>query len=302
MKKILTLLLFFAAPSFADSPVLEVSIVSDWETVSYYGSIEEVESAISFVFDYAEVILLDQLGIETEITYVDIPETEVEDTIANHTHASFLAESLITYRNENANHYNADVTVLITKRDLTIGSRNITGFAMTRRMCTASSIAIVELTDNGLDGQTLAHELVHVLGAVHDGTEPCENISTRGYLMAPLIHNGSDFLSQCSIDTINSAIDIYGSCLFEDNTTPVELQPFGGSSGGGGSMGILALQVLFTFILFKMWLNLCWAGAFGIRANTPDRDVVKYMAKFWGLIVIMIIMVYHVIKTVIGLV
>ncbi len=62
---------------------------------------------------------------------------------------------------------------------------------------------------------------------------------------------------------------------------------------------ILFLQVAFTFILFQVWISLCFAG-FGIRADTPDRDVVKYMAKFWGLIVLMIVMVYYVIKSVIG--
>jgi len=62
----------------------------------------------------------------------------------------------------------------------------------------------------------------------------------------------------------------------------------------------LFLQVLFTFILFRVWVNFCFVGAFSIRADTPDRDVVIYMAKFWGLIVLMLVMVYHIIKSIIG--
>jgi len=125
-------------------------------------------------------------------------------------------------------------------------------------------------------------------------------------LMAAATHNGTDNLSQCSIDTITTKIETSGSCLTEDNTSEPEVvvtvPPVIARNGGGGSMGILALQVLFTFILFRMWINFCFAGAFGIRADTPDRDVVIYMAKFWGMIVLMLIMVYHIIKSIIGLV
>ncbi len=249
--KLCGFLLLFVATSFAESTTtrtVEVSVVTDWETVSHYTSIDEIESIISSTFLYANNIFSNQMDISLKVTHIDIPETEAEDTIANHTHVSFLINSLIDYRNENPNHYNADVTVMLTKRDLTLGTRNLLGFGMTRRMCSASSAALVELTDNGLDGQTLAHELGHVLGAVHDGIEPCENISTRGYLMAPLIRNGSDFLSQCSIDTINSVVEIYSNCLLEDNTTPVELTPITDQpferKGGRGSIDITFLLML----------------------------------------------------------
>ena len=168
-------------------------------------------------------------------------------------------DSLWTYRFENPEHYNADITVLITKRDLAIGSRDLAGYANIKSVCSASSMAIVELVDNGLDGQTLAHEIAHVLGAVHDGDEPCENEDSNGYLMSSRTHTGTDFLSQCSIDTINSTIDIFGGCLLEDNTTSVEPPVVSdvpqSSSGGGGSIDIAFFLLLLVLSISRKFLT-----------------------------------------------
>jgi len=250
MKRILLTMLLFSG--LANAQIIEISVVTDWETVSYYGSVEETQSAIDAAFEYADNIFVGQLNINTQITFIDIPTTEADDTIANHTHAIFLLESLFEYVNENEEHRNADITLLLTKRNLAIGSQDVVGYAKYKTVCSASSIAMVELVDNGLDGQTLAHELAHVLGAVHDGDAPCESTPNRGYLMSSAVHSGSDNFSQCSLDTINSTVDTYGYCLLEDNTTPVitTQPPFVETTrGGGGKVSIAFLFFLTLAVL-----------------------------------------------------
>ena len=244
------ILLFVAASSFAEPRVLEVSVVTDWETVSHYTSVDEIESIISSAFGHANNIFLDQLNIDIKITHIDIPATEAEDTIENYTLVGDLANSLIAYRNENIEHASADVTVLFTKRNI-VGASNLIGFAMTGQVCNAKSVAIVELRDNGLDYLTLSHELAHILGAIHDGDPPCENETETGWLMSSIIFNGSQFLSQCSIEKITFTINKSGSCLLEDNTTPVEEPPVEvpPGLGGGGSASIIFLLLLFIMVV-----------------------------------------------------
>lgn len=253
-----TILLFFAASSSADPRMLEVSVVTDWETVSYYTSIDEIESRVSSAFGHANSIFLNQLNIDIKVTHVDIPATEAEDTLEDHLHAGPLTESLIAYRNENPNHTNADVTVLLTKRNINIG-RNIIGFAgRIGSVCTDLSTVIVQLTDNGLDYITVAHELAHTLGGTHDGDPPCENEPSFGYLMSSSIPNATQFFSQCSIETINSKLDTYG-CLLEDNMTPEEEVPVETPDdtlgGGGGSTDVIFLLLLFIFTKTKTALQ-----------------------------------------------
>lgn len=227
---IFNVLFLFSAASVAST--LEVSVITDTE-----------EDVTDVVFEYAGNILSEQLGIETEITLID-----VNPDLPGHTHAPALMDSLFTYRTE-TDHYYSDVTVLLTSRDLKNGTQDLAGFAKIGTICSASSIAVIEITNNGLDGQTLAHELVHVLGAVHDGEPPCED-TPNGYLMSSSIHNGSDYLSHCSIDTIQETIEIYGGCLSEVNLSPTVIEPPTASpKSGAGSLDLL-------FILFLIVVNL----------------------------------------------
>jgi hypothetical protein len=234
------MLLLATLPVVSVAQTLEISVVTDWETVSYYGSIEETQKAIDAAVDYADTIFTEQLGIDIDVVYVDIPLTSADDTIANHTHVNFLMESVFDYR-INTQHIQADATVFLTIRDLGSGSTDYAGYANIKSICSANAIALVELFNNGLDGETLAHELAHVLGAVHDEDTPCSN---TGYLMSHAVHSGNSQLSQCSIDAIKETVEIYGSCMVETDPVDPVITPVPKRSGGSGSMDIFFLLML----------------------------------------------------------
>lgn len=239
-----------AFPVVSTAQTLEASIVTDWETVQYYGSVEETRKKIEDTVAYADAITSEYFDIPIEITYIDIPASASEDTIAKHTHVDFLLESLFDYRISNENHFYSDTTIMFTKRDLTRGTQNLGGVAYIGSVCKANSISITELTDNGLDGETLAHELAHVLGAVHDGEEPCEDTPSYGYLMSPTLHSGNFHPSQCTIDTIELHTRIFGNCLNEVNLSPTPITPTPTEErGGGGAINIFFLLILLIAVI-----------------------------------------------------
>ncbi len=243
MKRILLTLLLL--PVVSSAQTLEASIVTDWETVQYYGSVEETREKIEATVAYADAILDDYFGIPIDVTYIDVPASASEDVIAGHTHVDFLLESLVDFRANDPNHFYSDTTILLTKRDLTRGSQNFGGVAYIGSVCTLKSLSVTELEDNGLDGETLAHELAHVLGAVHDGDPPCEHEPSSGYLMSPNLYSGNFHPSQCTIDTIALHTQLFGNCLNEVNLSPTPITPTPTEeSGGGGSLSIFTILLL----------------------------------------------------------
>jgi len=244
-----SLLLLAATPVLASDYVLEVSVVTDWETVTHYGSQAETSNKISTTIEYADVLFRNQLDLPIEVTYIDIPQTANDDVLAKHTHPEFLMDSLFEYRINNQQHMAADVTVLLTSRKLSTGGSNYVGYANIQSVCSAGALVIVSLYDSGLDGQTLAHELAHVLGAVHDGEHPCEATPSRGYLMSTATHTGNDNLSQCSIDTIASTLEVFGSCLVAVEPEVIVTPP--ARSGGTGSTGMVFLGMLLIVCIVR---------------------------------------------------
>ena len=249
MRNLLLTILLFSGIANAQ---LEVSIVTDWETVSHYGSVDEANNVIDSTIAYADILYNNQLDLYIDVIYRDVPQIENDDKLPNHTHPEALMDALFDYRIASTDHMNADLTILLTTRKLSTGSTNYVGYARIKSICSANALVIVSLYDNGLDGQTLAHELAHVLGAVHDGDSPCESTPSRGYLMSSAVHNGNDNLSQCSIDTIKSTLAVFGSCMAESVpevvvppvTTPV-------ANSGGGAIGIFTLLLLLVVTMRK---------------------------------------------------
>src|SRR5690606_28587852 len=95
-----TAALLTVATSSSDAKVLEVSVVTDWETVSYYGSTETTEQALEAVIAEAAYTYRNQLNLELVVTHTTIPSKESDDLLADHTHVRFLNDDLIMYRND----------------------------------------------------------------------------------------------------------------------------------------------------------------------------------------------------------
>lgn len=125
----------------------------------------------------------------------------------------------------------------------------------------------------------------------------------------------SDYILETSVITDWETISYYGSqeeaqkaidaaiAYTSEPEVVVTIPPVTSrSNGGAGSIGMLSLQALGLFVVFRMWLSQCWLMYATIRADTPDNQVVKAMAIFWGMIALMIYLVYLIISNIIGMV
>jgi len=242
-----------SAPASAQSgpKTIEMSVVTDWQTVQQLGSVEATHTFIEETVATTAKIFREQLGVELVLTWADIPSSPEEDRIAAHENAQFLLDNLKNFKVNDQGHRYSDVTTLFTTRKLSLGSRQLVGFAAAKAVCSASSSAIVRVKQDGLEYQTLAHEIGHTLGASHDGDPPCESEQKVGWLMGEALYP-SDHFSQCSVDMIKQAMENYGDCFDAPISSPtqppaVESAP----SGGGGAcdiafvlgmLGVVALQ------------------------------------------------------------
>ena len=251
------------------APRVEMSIVTDWATVAYFGSIEETRKAIDSAVAHAAYIYRDQLGVELIASHVEIPQGPAADVLAKHTHAKFLLDAVMEHRLQNGVHRTADVTALLTVRKLQLGSQSLSGYATMGPACSANASAIVSLRHGGLDGQTLAHEVAHTLGVGHDGESPCEHEEKNGWLMSATDF-GAEHFSQCSIETIRHALETFREC-FEEPSAGAPLQPPAPvlpsaarlpsearasvestpSSGGGGILDMLAVALLLACVALR---------------------------------------------------
>ena len=64
LKYVLALLILVASSAIASEYVLETSVITDWETISHYGSQEEAQKAIDATIAYADVLLTQQVSVD----------------------------------------------------------------------------------------------------------------------------------------------------------------------------------------------------------------------------------------------
>jgi hypothetical protein len=225
---------------------VEMSVVTDWDTVQWFGSVEETRRAIDATVEYTRRLYQEQLGVDVVVTFAEIPASGAADPFSAQQDAKLLLKDVHAHRTSNPSHRRTDVTALFTTRKLNIGSRDLLGIASTG-VCSARSSTVVRLQSSGLDGPALAHELAHTIGAHHDGETPCEHEASSGWLMGATI-TGADHFSQCSLETIkvemaaggcfeSSAAEATFAAGENERAAPAE----GGSGGGGGAFSPMFL-------------------------------------------------------------
>jgi hypothetical protein len=135
------------------------------------------------------------------------------------------------------------LTHLFTGRDL---DGNNAGIAYTLALCSPRYSASLTMahTSIALDTLITAHEIGHVFGAPHDGTEECASTPQDQYIMGPNLNSSVTSFSQCSLDEIKAVIDSF-ACVEAlpppapappDSPAPPPADDGGGGGGGGGSL------------------------------------------------------------------
>jgi hypothetical protein len=177
-----------------------------------------------------------QLGTDIVATYYDVSR------VAEHTKPETLLAAVSMYRTDNAKHRAADATVLFTTRELT---RRYEGVATIGPACSASAAAVVRLRTDGLDGEVMAHELLHTVGVPHD--------HAAGWLMSEsLARTSAPSLSPDSVRTFMAApLD----CTAKIEPRAV-VQSGGGEppTGGGGAFDWQTVLMMFGLAVI-MWLQ-----------------------------------------------
>lgn len=183
---------------------------------------------------HAAGIFRSQLGIELATVYSEV------GYVADHTKPEALLIALQTFRDNRPNHRASDATVLLTRRELT---RMTQGIANVGPACSSAAAAVVSLKADGLDGQIVAHELLHTIGVPHD--------HAPGWLMSEsLTRNGIETLSPDTISTVKAA-PLDCMLAIEPRTASqsngVE-PPSTASQGGGGAFDPVFILMLLALV------------------------------------------------------
>jgi hypothetical protein len=220
---------------------VEVSILGDASYVARYSSEALARDAILTRLNNVDGIFSSQLGVELQVASVDLGG-ELTASLSATTDGGALLEELGRLRQQAPSLSSTGVTHLITGRQLDGGSA---GIAYTLALCSQRfSASLTEAHNNvALDTLIIAHEIGHVFGAPHDGTQQCAATPQGEFIMTPTLNTSVTSFSQCSIDQINAVIDSYSCVVTLPDPAPAPPEPappspapgHDGGDGGGGS-------------------------------------------------------------------
>jgi hypothetical protein len=229
---------------------VEISILGDAAYLARYPSEAQARDAILTRLNNVDGIFSSQVGVELQVVSVDLTN-ELTAGLSATTDSSALLDELGRLRQQNPALVDTGLTHLFTGRQL---DGDTAGVAYTTALCSRRFGASLTMAHNSaaLDALITAHEIGHVFGAPHDGTEQCASTPQNQYIMTPVLSTSVTSFSQCSLDQINAVIDSY-ACVVAlpppgpaapAPPAPPAPPPGDGGGGGGGSLDPTLLLLL----------------------------------------------------------
>jgi len=228
---------------------VEISILGDADYLARYASEAQARDAILTRLNNVDGIFVSQLGVELQVESVNIAD-ELTAGLSATTDSSALLEELGRLRQQSPALVATGLTHLFTGRQL---DGDTAGIAYTLALCSQRFGASLTMAHSSaaLDTLITAHEIGHVFGAPHDGTDECASTPQNQYIMTPMLSTSVTSFSQCSLDQINAVIDSYSCVVTLPPPGPAPPAPpdpppvdDGGGGGGGGSLDSSLLLLL----------------------------------------------------------
>ena len=237
---------------------VEISILGDADFRARYSSETQARDAILTRLNNVDGIFSSQVGVELQVVSVDLA-SELTAGLSATTDSSALLGELGQLRRQSPALSATGLTHLFTGRPL---DGDTAGIAYTLALCSRRFGASLTMahTSAALDTLITAHEIGHVFGAPHDGTQQCASTPQGQYIMTPTLDTSVTSFSQCSLDQIDAVIDSYACVVALPSPSPSPEPPAppapppgddggdGGGGGGGGSLDPFLLLLLLTLL------------------------------------------------------
>ena len=221
---------------------VDISVLGDAAYVARYGSEVQARDAILTRLNNVDGIFDSQVGVELQVVSVNL--ADLAGSLSAATDSSALLDELGMLRERTPALNGTGLTHLFTGRQL---DGDTAGVAYTLALCSRRYAASITMAHNSavLDALITAHEIGHVFGAPHDGTQQCASTPQGQYIMTPTLGTSVTSFSQCSLDEINAVIESYACVVDLPPPTPAPPTPVPpappapppGDDGGGGGGG-----------------------------------------------------------------
>jgi hypothetical protein len=236
---------------------VKISLLGDASYRARFATEAQARDALLARLNNVDGIFSSQVGVELQVVSVEI-DGELAQGLSATTNSSTLLGDLGKLRQRSRGLSATGLTHLFTGRDL---DGNNAGIAYTLALCSPRYSASLTMAHTSvvLDTLITAHEIGHVFGAPHDGTEQCASTPSDQHIMAPNLNSSVTTFSQCSLAQFKAVIDSY-SCVKAlpvpapspappDTPAPPPSGDGGvgvGGGGGGGSLYPTLLLLLLT--------------------------------------------------------